>query len=140
VKLVASVFCVGVLALVGCVDQETTGGGQLEGIRPAKPSIDNPNNNPEGVNPVIDETMSPKSPIRLRDVDVEGLGTIDGKQLPSEPAPEVCENCTVSPIKLPSERNGIDEVRIVSDGGFELCRIYLNDGKVVVSECDTYTP
>ena len=139
-KLVVSMFCVGALSLVGCVDQEVTGGGQLEGMRPAKPSLEELTSNPAG-GPLVFEGMNQNPATKnVGHFDANWFGTLGGVMLPPEPAREVCENCMVTAIKLPHDDGGIDEVRIVSDGGLELCRIYLNDGQAVVNECGTINP
>lgn len=140
-KLVASLFCVAALSLAGCVDQETTGGGQLAGMRPAKPSIDDPGNLPTGANPTIFEGMNYKSTISIPDVDADGMyGHLGGMNEPAVPAPHVCESCEVTAIKLPAQQNGIDEVHLVKDGETEVCRIYLNDNDVVINECFSSEP
>jgi hypothetical protein len=141
VKLVASMFCVAALSLIGCVDEPTGGGGQLEGLRPAKPTFDDPDVSPTGANTDVNNKNAQLPPHQLP-VDTDGFyGHLGGVALPPEPAPEICPNCEVTAIRLPEENSyGIDEVRVVSDGGLELCRIYLDDSGYVFNECFTPEP
>ena len=136
-KLAASLFAVAALSLAGCIDDVATGGGHQEGIRPAKPSIDDLDGNSPR-HPAVFEGMSGEIVGSPPLVDVNDLrGKVNGIALPPEPARDVCETCEVTAILLPEER-GIDEVRVVSDGGVELCRIYLVDDEVIVDECGRF--
>jgi hypothetical protein len=86
---------------------------------PAKISLANPN--------------EPK-PFDPRDV------TSYEQRVSGEGGNSICEGCVVDSYSLVADSGGIDEVRVVSDGGMELCRIYLDQGQVVLDECGVATP
>jgi hypothetical protein len=121
VKLAASLFCVAALSVVGCADVETTGGGQGEGILPDKISLANPNE---------PKPFDPSDVISYE------------QRLGHEGADSICEGCVVDTYGVHDNSMGIDEVRIVSDGGgLRLCKIYLDDnGEAVVDECGWHAP
>jgi hypothetical protein len=129
VKLAIS--CVAALSLAGCLDDPTTGGGYLEGMRPAKPSLDNPNNSPLPVNPEIFEGMNKASSIEMPELDTNVIvETIS----PPVPMDEVCDNCQVIAFHI-HHSDSLDEIRVFSDGGNFLCKIFLNDKGSVVDDC-----
>ena len=111
-KLVGSLLCVSALAVVGCGDVESVGGGQGEGITPAKVgSLD-----PDDV-----ESQNPR---------VDGLKQIKA----GESADNICPDCQIVAFSV-ANNDAIDEVRVVQDAGSEVCRIYLKDDAVVIDEC-----
>jgi hypothetical protein len=118
VKL-ASLFCVAALSFAGCADVETNGGGQGEGIHPSKIEAQNPN--------------EPKPFDATQVVDLE-------QKIGVAPADAVCDGCVVTSYHVVDTTAGLDEVRIVSDGGFEVCRIYLKNDVIVVNECGFVQP
>ena len=115
-KLV-SLVCVA--ALAGCADDVTTGGGQGEGIIPSKIALMNPD--------------EPK-PFDARDV-VE----VDQK-LGAAPADAICDGCVVTSYSLVDNSYGLDEVRVVTDGGLSICKIFLSNDGVVIDECGWSRP
>ncbi len=46
----------------------------------------------------------------------------------------ICGGCDVVAFGVVND-NRVDEVRVVSDGGTPVCRIYFNDNQVVFDEC-----
>jgi hypothetical protein len=119
VKLVASLFCVAALSLVGCVDDTTNAGGQGEGLDPAKTTANfGPIDNGSGLHDAVYNINL--SGLALREIAL---------------AEDICSGCTIQQAFLP-ERNGtIDEVRVIGVGENVVCRIYLGDGEVVMDEC-----
>ena len=117
-KLAASWLCVAALSLVGCADVETNGGGQGEGILPAKSSV-----------------VEPTGQMQLE------LGEEPGfkQRLRSGPADFVCEGCVIDTYAV-VDNSMFNEVSVVSDGGMQLCRLYLSDGEVVIDECGINKP
>ena len=113
-KLAASLFCVAALSMVGCADVETTGGGQGEGIKPAKFLSLDPEDVPEPFNPQL-----------------AGMQQVGG----AEGADYFCETCEIVYFKVPSDTGGINEVREVRQDGEPVCRIYMADGVVIIDEC-----
>jgi hypothetical protein len=118
VKL-ASLFCVAALSVVGCGGVETTGGGQGEGIKPSKIEFVDPN------------APKPFDPRTLSDFQI---------RISTAPADSVCEGCIMESYSVVDTSAGVDEVRVVSDGGMELCKIYLNQDQVIVDECGSTAP
>ena len=135
-KLIASVFCVAALSLVGCADQETTGGGHLGGMLPEKAFTYQPGNLPLSENPEVRDEMNTLVPT-LGDVNPEGFygQLFGGMNVKTELAPEVCENCKVTAIKIGTNSFAITDVHVYSDGEREICRLYLTDDNVFVNEC-----
>lgn len=118
-KLAASLFCIAALSLVGCADVETTGGGQGEGIIPAKTLSLDPQDVEESFHPAI-----------------AGMQQVPGR----EPADYICMGCEIVAYRVPDDTGGIDEVRLVKDQDVTLCRIYLNDNEVVLDDCGMARP
>ena len=119
VKL-AVLSAVAAVSLLGCVDEVAQGGGQGEGIQPSKGQLQN-----------LDE---PK-PFDAAEVEVTvkyrlGTGSAD----------TVCNGCSVTSYSLVDNSYGLDEMRVVSDGGTPICKIYLTDGGVVIDECGWSRP
>jgi hypothetical protein len=119
VKLAASLFCVAALSMVGCAGVDTVGGGQGDGIHPSKADVQNPE--------------EPK-PFDGRQVTNLKLKTA------AAPADAVCDGCVMDTYRAVDNSAGIDEVRVVSDGGLELCRLYLDHDQVVLDECGLLSP
>lgn len=101
--------CVAALALVGCVDSESVGGGQGDGILPSKTADKTPDVVPSNDGPNV-------------------------VQQPALPADIVCDGCVVT-IYKPVQSTVFDEIRVVTDHDFVVCSIYVNHGEVVVDEC-----
>lgn len=118
-KLAASLFCLAALSVVGCADVESNGGGQGEGILPSKISRADADE-PKPFDPGTVTTLKQK------------LGTA--------PADSICEGCVFDTYAVVDNSMGIDEVLVVSDGGVNLCRIYLDQGQIVVDECGWHAP
>jgi hypothetical protein len=118
--LVKLAFCVVVgLSLLGCADEAAQGGGQGDGIVPSKISFVDP---------------EPEKPFDARDV-------FEIKQkLGTAPADAICEGCIVNGFSLVDNSYGITEVRVVSDGGLPVCRIFLNQDGIVIDECGWSRP
>ena len=111
-KLVGSLVCVVALSVVGCADVESVGGGQGEGITPAKVgSLE------------LDEGASPHPR-------VDGMKQISA----GESAENICPDCEVVAFSV-ANNDAIDEVRIVQDAGIEVCRIYVKNDTVIIDEC-----
>jgi hypothetical protein len=119
VKLAASLFCVAALSLVGCADVETTGGGQGDGIHPSKISLD--------------DSKEPN-------VFAPGNETVLKQRLATSAADVICEGCVMDTYSVVDTSMGIDEVRIVSDGGTQLCKIFTDHGNIVIDECGWANP
>ena len=117
-KLAASLF-VAALSMVGCAGVESSGGGQGDGIYPAKADVSNPND------PKLFDTA-----------DVTKVKLKGGMA----PADAVCDGCVVQTYRVVDTSAGIDEMRVVSDGGTEICRIYLDHDQVVIDECGWIRP
>ncbi|HEY5950365.1 MAG TPA: hypothetical protein VIV40_32965 [Kofleriaceae bacterium] len=116
----AALFCVAAMSVVGCGSVESNGGGQGDGISPSKTELQVPST-PGMVDLEADHTWKQK------------LGTVA--------ANFVCDGCVMTTYQTVDTSAGIDEVRVVSDGGgFEVCRIYLDQNQVVVDECGLTTP
>jgi hypothetical protein len=97
----------------------STGGGQGEGIMPSKIAF-----------------MNPDEPKPFDATDVVFMN----KRLGSAPADSICEGCVVTSYSLADNSYGIDEVRIVNDGGLVICKIFLNNDGVVIDECGWSRP
>ena len=132
----AGMFCVAALALTGCVDETSTGGAYLNGMRPAKPSLDNPDNSPLPANPEIFEGMNKRASIKMPDL---ADGVYAESMKPPVPMEGVCDDCEVIAFHIEDDISGLEEIRVFSDGGEYLCRIQLNDeGQVTVDDCKWY--
>jgi hypothetical protein len=103
--------------LCGCGNHRCQG----EGILPDKISLANPNE---------PKPFDPSDVISYE------------QRLGHEGADSICEGCVVDTYGVHDNSMGIDEVRIVSDGGgLRLCKIYLDDnGEAVVDECGWHAP
>jgi hypothetical protein len=105
--------------LLGCADEATQGGGQGEGIMPSKIAFVPPE--PKPFDPATDV-------VALK------------QKLGSAPADAICDGCVVTSYKLVDNSFGLDEVRLVSDGGLLICKIFLNQDGVVIDECGWSRP
>ena len=137
--------CVAALSLFGCADQPTTTGGEdLVGVRPAKPSIDDPTNLHTPVNPQIFEGMSGRT--HVRQPDVQTSGTFAETIKPDGLVPGVCDNCEVIAIHVPShsgtgDHTGLDNVDMYSSDGTYLCSLTRDSsGLLVQNDCGWYHP
>jgi hypothetical protein len=111
--------CVAAVSLVACAAEvEPTGGGPTAGTRPDKIQFQ----------PSPDDVPLPFNPV------------VSGLQQEPTPADNICEGCTVLSVKIDRGTWGIDEVRIASVGGSEVCRIYLDQNRVILDECGTTAP
>lgn len=139
-KLLATTFCLAALSVTGCAtDDETNMGGYLAGMRPAKPALDNG----EGDPPVPQNTGDKEARGMVQfneDFVPDGVTATDVK--PDIPLPEnICENCDLIYITIPPnsgirDASEFGEIRVVSDGGDQLCRIFMNqDGSPGTVDC-----
>lgn len=140
VKLAAT-LCLAALSLAGCAtDVETTQGGFLAGLRPAKPSPT-----------ITDDDLSPNPDLGGNGVKTQGMYDIgDGirtggfAEVISDgyyPLPnEVCGGCEVTLVTVPTEgadNGSVGEIDVMSDGGDRICKIFLNqDGSFDTSDCE----
>ncbi|HEX5061140.1 MAG TPA: hypothetical protein VFV99_17360 [Kofleriaceae bacterium] len=115
-KLAASMFCVAALSLAACADVETYGGGQGPGITSSKIADQE-----------FDRLVKQFDPSQVTD-NAQKLGGL-------EPADTVCEGCVMQAYRVVDLNAGIDEVRIVKDGGVQVCKIFLDQGAVIFDEC-----
>lgn len=128
-KLVATTLCIAALSLTGCAtDDETNGGGFLEGLRPAKPSPQLPEDK-EPLEPQIEESMYPVGPglkiledFWTNDVLVETIKPFDGL-----PAEFTCDGCEVTLFRAPPSNSEVGKITVVSDGAHLRCTIYISD-------------
>lgn len=109
-KLSALLCCVAATSLVACADVGTTGGGQMEGMVPAKFVLTHPS----------DLQLDPHTQLQQRPLVQSG--------------DQICGGCDVIAFGVLND-DRVDEVLVVSDGGMPVCRIYLQDDKVVLDEC-----
>ena len=121
VKLAASMFCVAALSLAACADVETYGGGQGEGLTPSKVADQE-----------FDRLVKQFDPSQVTD-NAQKLGGL-------EPADAVCDGCVMQAYSVVDLNAGIDEVRIVKDGGMTVCKLYLGHGEVIIDECGLSRP
>jgi len=131
--------CVVAVSLLGCADQPTTtGGDNLVGIRPAKPSIDNPTGEETPANPKIFEGMQSKVEYRFHNVG----GDVFAESITTEtPIPGVCDSdpCEVIAIHyVNTDHNGLENVDMISSEGQQICKLQLNQGEIVSSDCSWY--
>ena len=107
------------LALVGCADLDNTTGGMGEGVAPYK-----------------------LSDTRVREAEqFDATQVVQLKQkLGTTPADAICEGCVMTSYSVVDLGAGLDEVRIVTDGGMPICKIFLNDDGIVVDECGWFRP
>jgi len=119
VKLAASLFCVAALSLVGCAEEITPTGGMGEGIAPYK--------------------LGPESFDAVKDFDPSDVTKYEQK-LSGAPIDSVCEGCVMDVYRVIDNSAFIDEVRVVSDGGAALCKIFVDHGQVVEDECGWFGP
>jgi hypothetical protein len=135
----AATFALVVISLTGCAtDNDGEGGAYLAGMRPAKPSIDDPTGTGLPQPPVGQtETIQQKGMIHLPDI-AEGLYAETIK--PWFEVRNLCENCEVTLVTVPTAdktaNDGIGEISVVSDGGDQLCKIYLDqNGNLNTTDC-----
>lgn len=123
------------LAMFGCADQvETTQGGNLDGIRPAKPSPDNPNPAASGSKQF--EGMQGAWYLSLDDVSFSGQpGTFSEEMNPQDNGGEnLCESCEV--IAVHTSDGYIDNVDMLAIDGSFLCRIRQTAVRVLENSCN----
>lgn len=136
----AAMLCVALFS-VGCAtDVETTGGGFLAGLRPAKPSLDDPGT-PSGSVPDISGNGFQnagmfKQDQLLHQSDLSAESIKDG----NAPLPnEVCGGCEVTLITVSgntADNGGIGEIDVVNDGGDHICSLVRGpDGEIDSSDC-----
>jgi hypothetical protein len=136
VKLAAT-LCVAALSLTGCLDDTSTGGGHMEGMRPAKPSLDNPSNSPLPANPDIFEGMNQRASIRMPELSTDGVWAEAIK--PPVPMEGVCDDCEVIAFHITNkDTSALEEIRVFSDGGTYLCRITFDQDQVTIDSCRWY--
>jgi hypothetical protein len=139
VKL-AAMFCVALLS-VGCAtDDEITGGGFLAGLRPAKPSADDPGTAVGAVPDVSGNGLQKigmwqQDPL-LHGSDLHAETILDGHApLPNE----VCGGCEVTLITVggtSADSGRIGEIEVVDDGGDHICTIVVSaDGTQDTYDC-----
>lgn len=131
-------FCIAALSLTACVADEDYGsGGQLEGMRPAKPSLDDEQNN--SFNPPIFEGMQLPG---TNDGYVQEEPYHDGIYMERvrEPSatPEVCDTCDIIARHVPGDGSVVgEEIQFFSDNRQPICRIFLDpSGGVISNDCD----
>lgn len=136
----SALLCVAGLSLTGCLDEPTTGGGYLAGMRPAKPSIDNPTNSDLPAYPDIFEGMSSRSAFTMPDLNADNVFV--ETMTPPVPMPEVCENCQVTAAHVVDDSYMLEEIRVFSDGGVPICRIFLDteSGTTIHDDCGWTRP
>lgn len=139
----AATFCIAALSLVGCADVETVNGGHLAGMRPAKPSLENPNDSDFPQTP--DQFVDGVNQRGMFDLP-EGLDRIPGVYAETiddgyYPLPgNVCGGCQVTLITVPprdtSTNSDFGEIHVVNDGGNRICKILMNqDGSLDTRDC-----
>jgi hypothetical protein len=109
------------LSLLGCADEVAQGGGQGEGIQPSKGDV----------------LQNPDEP---KPADAADVQVVTKFRLSTASADAICEGCVVTTYSLVDNSYGLDEMRVVSDGGMPICKIYLTDGGVVIDECGWSRP
>ena len=112
--------CVAALSLVACADVETTGGGPTAGKKPDKIQF----------HPSPSDVPPPEHPV---------IGELE-QIAPAAPATALCDGCTVAAFRLDRGTWGLDEVRVVSLGDTEVCRIYLDQNRAIIDECGVTNP
>ncbi len=134
----AALLCVALFS-VGCATDEVQGGGQLAGLRPAKPSLDNIDS-PAGAVPQVPTDFQKAGMIHIDPLlygsDVRAETIKDGHApLPNE----VCGGCEVTLITVNStgaDNGSVGKIDVVNDGGDRICVILVNtDGTQDASDC-----
>jgi hypothetical protein len=133
VKLSAAAL---VVSLIGCAgEQDGEGGAFMDGLRPAKPSLDDPGPPGVDINPAVGFVLSGGAPIESELT----VWTPDGGQVTAEtievpfPIEGLCSACTV--IVLRDARNPA-ELNVVDIHGHFFCRLWTaDDGHLVSTDC-----
>ena len=120
-KLAASLVCVAALSFAACADVETTGGGQGEGIVPSKVADQQ-----------LEHLVKQFDPSQVTD-NAQKLGGL-------APADAICDGCVMQAYAVVDTSAGIDEVRVVTDGGMQVCKIFLDQGQIIIDECGWSRP
>lgn len=135
-KLVATTTAlVAALSLFGCAtDNDGEGGAHLAGLRPAKPSLDDPKSIGPALNPAIEHLLNGGLVRDLRGGNFVADPEISAETIkPPFPIRGVCNVCEVVVLhdrRVPGELNVLDEY------GQYFCRFrVLDDGRVVDEGC-----
>lgn len=132
-KLIAAALFV---SLIGCAgDNDGEGGAYLFGMRPAKPSLDDPKPPRIDINPAIQFLLTRGGPIPLG----ESFPTPDGGEVSAElitppfPIEGLCPGCDA--VVLTDARDP-GELNLVEPDGQFLCRIWIaEDGHIEMTDC-----
>lgn len=124
------------MSLIGCVaDNDGEGGGFLEGLRPAKPSIDDPKAPVVEVNSAIQFVLHTGVPTK-GDV----IRTPDGVEVSAEaiavpfPIDGLCIACDDVVVLRDARAPG--ELHVIDDVGNFFCRIWVaDDGHLLTTDC-----
>jgi hypothetical protein len=137
VKLAAT-FCLAVLSLAGCATEEVNTGGSYLFTRSTKISTD-PAGSIEAQNQLPDDPngIELKGMLNLPE-GISPAEIVAEEVNPDFPIAGVCEDCLVTYIRFPaSSGSEVGEIRVVSDGGMQLCTIFLDpNGEYDTSDCN----
>ncbi len=123
------------LSLFGCAtDNDGEGGGHLAGLRPAKPSADDPKSFGPAPSPAIEKILNGDMGF-----DIRGGGFVADPEISAEtikspfPIKGVCETCDL--VVLVDRRNP-SELNVLDEYGRFFCRLWVSeDGHVESTDC-----
>lgn len=132
----ATTFCLAVLSLAGCATDDGNSGSDYLVMRSTKVSADPLDSTQQTMAP---EDTAGKQMRGILNLPADIRGEIVAEEVnPDFPIEGVCEDCLVTFIRLPKASNSdVGEIRVVSDGGMQLCTIFLDpNGGFDTTDCN----
>lgn len=127
------------LSLFGCAsDNDGEGGGYLDGLRPAKPSIDDTKPVAPGINPAVAFVLNGGLTHPIKEGAV--ITTPDGGEVSAErinvpfPVEGLCIACEVVVLRDARDPN---ELNLIDDHGHFFCRLWVDSttGQLMSTDC-----
>lgn len=126
---------VAALSMFGCAtDNDGEGGGHLAGLRPAKPSIDDPKSVGPTPSPAIEKILNGDMGFDVRGGDFLADPEISAETIKSPfPIKGICETCDLVVLK---DRRVPGELNVLDQYGRFFCTLWVgDDGHVNSTNC-----
>jgi hypothetical protein len=121
------------LALVGCVgENDGSGGAHLEGLRPAKPSLDDPKLPTPTLTPGVSFLVQDGLVLGINgEVNQSGMENLSAETI-SQPFPidGICTGCDLVVIR---DARNANDLLVIDELGKFLCHIWVDDNGAVES-------